>query len=108
VGFTAKGKVTGEDYENIIVPLIERKLEKYPKICLLYHLGADCEGFEGEAMWDDAKVGLKHLTSWDKIALVTDIDWVRRMTKIFGFVLPAHVRCFPDEQLSQAEEWVSS
>jgi hypothetical protein len=108
LAFTAKGKVTGEDYESVLIPAIEEKLKKYSKISLLYHLGADCAGFDIEAMWDDTKIGLKHLTAWERIAVVTDIDWVRLTTKAFGFVMPGHVKVFANSQLDEAREWVSA
>jgi hypothetical protein len=108
LGFTAKGKVTGQDYESALIPAVEEKLKKYSKINLLYHLGKDCSGFEVEAMWDDTKIGLKHLTAWERIAVVSDIDWIRLTTKAFGFVMPGHVRVFANSQLDEAREWVSS
>ena len=108
LGFTAKGKVTGADYESALIPAIEDKLKKYSKVSLLYHLGADCAGFDIEAMWDDTKTGLKHITAWERIAVVTDIEWVRLTTKTFGFVMPGHVRVFPNDQLAEAREWVST
>ncbi len=38
------------------------------KIRLLYHVTSDFEKYEIGAMWDDAKVGLQHLTSWQRVA----------------------------------------
>jgi hypothetical protein len=108
LGFTAKGKVTGADYASVLIPAIEEKLKKHQKISLLYHLGNDCTGFEIEAMWDDTKIGIKHFTSWQKIAVVTDADWIRRATKAFGFVMPGHVRVFTNDQLAKSREWVST
>jgi hypothetical protein len=106
IGLKAKGKVTGEDYESILMPAIEEKLKKHSKINLLYHLGEDCTGFEIEAMWDDTKIGIKHFTAWQKIAVVTDIEWIRWATKAFGFALPGHVKVFANKQLAEAREWV--
>jgi hypothetical protein len=108
IGFTAREKVTGKDYEAVLVPAIEEKLKKYSKINLLYYLGKECAGFDIEAMWDDTKIGLKHFTAWEKIAVVTDIDWIRLTTKAFGFVMPGHVRVFSDSQLDEARQWVSA
>ena len=108
IGFTAKGKVTGEDYESVLIPAIEEKLKKHSKINLLYHLGKDCFGFDIEAMWDDTKIGIQHLTAWERIAVVTDIDWVRLATKAFGFAMPGHVKVFANAQLAEAREWVST
>jgi hypothetical protein len=108
LGFTARGKVTGNDYEAVLIPAIEEKLKKHAKVNLLYHLGADYAGFDLEAMWDDTKIGLQHLTAWQKIAVVTDVDWIRLATKAFGFAMPGHVRVFANNQFDEARAWVSA
>ena len=106
VAFKFIGKVTGDDYENVLIPAMEATLKKYDKVRALGQLGPEFTGFETAAMWDDAKVGLKHYTSWQKIALVTDIDWVIRSVKIFGFLVPGEVKLFGNDQLAEALAWI--
>ena len=103
----ASSKVTGDDYEKVIIPAVEARFEQFDKIRFLYHLGPDFTGFDAEAMWDDAKVGLKHLTHFEKIAVVTDVDWITRATKTFGFMMPGEVKVFTNAQLAEAKTWVS-
>jgi hypothetical protein len=107
LGFTASGKVTGKDYETILIPAVEEMLKKHDKIGLLYHLGADFTGFEAEAMWDDMKVGLHHITAWKKIALISDVGWIRSATKVMGFVMPAKVKVFANEEFDEARKWIA-
>ena len=111
LGFTAKGKVTSEDYETILIPAVEKKLKNHEKVSLLYNLGDEFEGFEAGAMWDDAKVGLAHITKWDKIAIVTDVNWIEKAGKIFGFAIETmsvtgDVKVFHNAELDQAKEWI--
>lgn len=103
----AEGKVTGDDYQSLVIPAIETKLRQYKKIRLLYELGHEFSGFDLKAMWEDFKLGLKHWTDFEKIALVSDIQWIRRVTQLIGFILPYPVEVFHNNQLSQAQEWVS-
>ena len=107
LGFTAKGQVTVDDYETIIIPAVEELFSRQEKIRFLYHLGEDFTGFEAAAMWDDMKLGLKHLKGWEKMAIVSDIEWVRAATKIFGLVIPGHVRVFRNKDLGEATGWIS-
>ena len=107
-GFTARGKVTGEDYEKVLIPIIEEKLKDHPKIRLLYHLDEGVTGMDAAAMWDDAKVGIKHLSSWEKIAIVTDIDWIRNAVRLFGFAMPGPVKTFRNRDLPKAVDWVTA
>ena len=106
LAFTAHGQVTAEDYESVLIPAVEAKLIENPKIRLLYNLGSDFSGFETEALWDDAKVGFQHLTAWEKIAVVSDNQWVLGLTKVFGFIMPCPVKVFNGNQLADANEWV--
>ena len=64
LGFTAKGTVTANDYEFVIIPAVEALFSRYHKVRFLYHLGQEFSKFEAAAMWDDTKLGLKHLTGW--------------------------------------------
>jgi hypothetical protein len=107
IGITAKGKVTSADYESVIIPLVEEKLKKHAKINLLYHIGHEFSGMEAEAMWEDTKVGLRHFKSWEKIAVVSEIDWIRWAVNIFGLAMPGHVKVFANDQLAAARKWVS-
>jgi hypothetical protein len=57
-------------------------------------------------LWEDAKIGFKHLASWEKVAVVTDVDWIRAATKLFGMLLPGHVRLFSHREIDAARQWV--
>jgi len=50
LGFTAKGTVTGNDYESTIIPAVEELFSRQEKVRFLYHLGEDFTGFEATAM----------------------------------------------------------
>ena len=108
IGFSAHGKVTSDDYEAHIVPAVEAALQQHDKVRLLYQLGDDFDGFEAGALWEDAKVGLTHLAAWERIAMVTDVDWLRSVTKAFGFAMPGEVRVFGNAEIDAARDWLTS
>ena len=108
VGLVASGQVTAEDYEAVVIPAVEAALKTHDKICLLYHIGSEWTGFTAGAMWDDAKVGLSHMAAWEKIAVVTDVEWIRAGVKFFGFTITGVVKIFGNEQLDEAKGWVAS
>jgi hypothetical protein len=106
VAVDARGKVTADDYENVLVPLIEGKLRTFDKIRVLYVLGPYFDSFTAGAMWDDTKVGLKHLTAYERIAVVTNENWVAGAVKFFSFMIPCPVMVFSHDNLHQAKEWI--
>jgi hypothetical protein len=107
LGLNASGEVTAKDYKTVLVPAIEEKLTKHRKVRLLYIFGDEFTGYSGGAAWEDAKVGMKHLTSFERVAVVTDVDWIEKMVKAFGFALPGEVRVFDDDDLEDARRWIS-
>jgi len=106
LGFAAKGTVTANDYESFIIPAVEALFSRQRKVRFLYHLGEDFSGFEVSAMWDDMKLGLKHLSGWERMAVVSDVEWVRAAIHIFGLAIPGHVRVFHNSELAEAKRWI--
>ena len=107
LGFSAKGTVTAHDYESVIIPAVEARFARQQKVRFLYHLGPEFTGFEVAAMWDDAKLGIKHFTGWEKMAVVTDVAWIRVAIEAFGLALPGRVRVFHESELAEAKRWVA-
>lgn len=107
LGIEAIGEVTAEDYQTVLEPELEDKLRKCKKVRLLYVLGDTFDGYTLSAAWQDAKVGLKHFTQFDRIAVVSDLDWIRNSVKIFAFAMPGEVHNYNISELHKAREWIS-
>ena len=106
LGFNARGAVTAKDYETVIIPAVQALFARKKKVRFLYHLGPEFTGFEVAAMWDDAKLGLTHFTGWEKLAVVTDVAWIRVTIEAFGLAMPGRVRVFHESELAEAVKWV--
>ena len=107
LGFRATGTVTAADYESVLVPDIEAAFAVNRKLRLLYHVAPGFESFQAGAMWDDAKLGFRHFSGWDRVALVTDVAWLRGLTSAMRFLVPAELRLFTDAQLEEAKAWIA-
>ena len=108
LAFSATGEVTADDYKTILIPAIEKSIEQHGSVTLLYHIGSDFTGYTAGAMFNDAKVGLAHLSAWKKIAVVSDIGWIQNGVHLFGFVMPCPVKVFDNAQLADAKEWIQA
>ncbi len=108
VGIDARGLITARDYDEVLLPLMQAKLEKHDKVKFLMVAGSYFDGYSGGAMWDDAKFGLMHFRSISKLALVTNVDWLRHGTKFFSPLIPADVMVFDLERLDDAKDWIKS
>jgi hypothetical protein len=108
LGLSVAGVVTARDYAETIVPLIEAKLARHEKIGLLYRIGPEFEAYTPGAVWSDAMVGVKHLTGFSRVAVVSDIGWIRHAVRAFAPLMPAEVQVFGDDALAEARAWVSA
>ena len=106
VALIAKGQVTKKDYEQLVIPKVETALKRHDKIRLYYELGSQFSGIDPGAVWEDLKVGVEHLTRWERMAVVTDVDWIRHMVNVFRFLMPGQMRVFATAQTSEARAWI--
>jgi hypothetical protein len=58
-------------------------------------------------MREEAKLGLDDPKAWEKIAVVSDKDWLAHVVKAFGWMIPGEVRTFHLDELDAAKEWVA-
>jgi SpoIIAA-like len=103
----AHGEVTHEDYIQVLIPHLEAIIDQHGKARLLYAFADDLTGFTLGAMWDDGAFGFTHLSSFDKVAVVTDVGWIRGAVTIFGPLMSGQVRLFPAGDLDGARSWIS-
>jgi len=108
VAFACKGHVTKNDYETVLIPTVEQALKQKGKLRLLYQVEPDFSGIDPGAVWDDFKEGMEHLLRWERIAVVTDVDWIRHTMHAFSFVIPGKVRVFPLAETAAAREWITA
>jgi len=47
LGFKIRGHVTGEDYDNVLTPAIDKAIEEHDRVKLLVQVGPGFEGFRG-------------------------------------------------------------
>ena len=108
LGLYAEGKVTREDYESLVIPLLEEKHRRGERVRFLYQFGPEFSRFTPGAAMDDFRVGLKYLRLFERCAVVTDLDWLRHATHLFGSLMPCPIRVFTNDELNAAIEWLSS
>lgn len=107
LGISVHGVVTAQDYAREIVPLIEAKLAAHQEISLIYRIGPEFDHFTPGAMWSDAKVGMTNLDRFSKIAVVSDVRWIRHAVQAFEPLMPAEVEVFGDGEMAAAKAWIA-
>ncbi|MGC2203700.1 MAG: STAS/SEC14 domain-containing protein [Stellaceae bacterium] len=104
VGIVAKGKVTMQDCQDVLLPAMRRSLKRHEKIRLYYELNSR---FPGSA-WDDLDLGLEQASCCERVAIVTDIGWVGLTVKAVRFLIPSKIRVFASVQAEEGRAWITA
>jgi len=110
LGFRVNGDVEREDYTDILRPALEEAMQSGANLRTLYLL-EDLDDIEGGALWEDMKLGfdlgVKHHKQWERSAIVTDIPWMARATKLFAWMIPGEARVYPLAEIEDAKRWIA-
>jgi hypothetical protein len=110
LGFRISGRITSDEYHELVRPVLEA-LDRGERARYLIATEPDFSGLDLAALWEDVKaagsVGLKHRTSWERFAVVTDKDWMRHAISAFGWLSPGELRVFEPDELDAAKAWVA-
>jgi hypothetical protein len=101
------GTITGNDYDTVLTPAIDAALTKHQKVRMLAVFGRDFKGYSLEAAWDDAKLGLRYWSGFERAAVVSDVEWIRTMTRAMGLLFPCPVKLFSLHELDSARAWIA-
>jgi hypothetical protein len=105
--FACHGHVTRKEYIKTLVPVVEAAFKNHDRVCLYYEIGPDFENVDLGAAWTDFTIGLEHWVRWKRIAIVTDVAWIKDMMWAFGFLIPGEVRLFTMAEKPAAINWIS-
>ena len=105
VGIKVSGKIEKDD----ILPLIEYmepKFVQHQKLSVYVEVES-WEGISLSALWEDIKFGLPHLKAIDKKAVITDRQWLSRVTEWADMLFPGvDAEPFGLQQKEQALHWL--
>lgn len=109
----AAGKLTNEDYGDVLLPKMEEIIDEHDSIRLLLYMDNEFEGWEGGAVWADAKLGLQHAGTalrggFEKIALVGGPGWIGKGAELAGYLMRGQVKAFTQDELDEARGWVKA
>ena len=107
LGFEAVGEVDDDDVEDVLAPALRQWTAERGKIRLLYLLGSRLEEFEGDAVSENAKFVARHPTAFERVAVVSDEEWLRPAIKALSLLLPGEAKAFPIRELTAAKSWLA-
>jgi hypothetical protein len=108
IGFEAIGEVEDDDWEDAVEPLLRREIAEGRGVRLLYLLGPETRQLERDAMAADTGFRARHASSFERVAVVSDEDWMRPALRALSFLLPGKAKGFPVRDLEAAKAWLTA
>ena len=106
VGFRASGEVTKEDFD-IVHKKVEQLVDRTGKLNYMLFLDTPPSEFTMGAWWEDALLGVKNITKWNRASIISDSETVDKFTAVFSKVMPGEFKVFQKNDLERAIDWTS-
>jgi hypothetical protein len=111
LGFRITDTLSKQDYVDTLMPPLYKAVEAGEHLRVLYAIGPDLH-VEPSAGWADLKMGaplaVKHRDLWERVAVVTDIPWLRRSFELLSWMIPGEVKLFHEVDIEEAKTWLTS
>jgi hypothetical protein len=110
LGFRVSGRLTRPDYTDVLVPPLRQAVDAGERLRVLYAIGPELHMEVGALLEDlklEADLGVRHREAWERIAVVTDLDWLWRAFGLFSWMVPGEMRMFHETELEQAKSWLA-
>ncbi|MDX1540061.1 MAG: STAS/SEC14 domain-containing protein [Geminicoccaceae bacterium] len=98
------GKVERADFEHVAGRL-ERAIEQHGKLRLL-EVVRSFTGVDAATLLDDLKFSFRHLNDFSRVAVVTDLTWMRALASVSGALIRAEIRVFGLAEIDAARAWL--
>ncbi|MBS1679641.1 MAG: STAS/SEC14 domain-containing protein [Actinobacteria bacterium] len=108
LGFEAVGEVEDDDWRDTVEPVLRETIATGAKVRLLYLLGPRSGEVEGDAVGAEAGFRARHLSSFERLAVVGDEDWMRPALATLSVLLPGRAKAFRTAELAAAKEWLAA
>jgi hypothetical protein len=104
----AVSKLTDQDYKEVLIPRMEEIIREHGRARLLLDMDDEFHGWEGAALWDDARFGLAHRKDFDKMGVIGGPRWVQWGLKLAAMVMSGEVRGFSVKRREEALTWIKA
>lgn len=107
VAFRAMGSVSQHDFTNLVIPEVEKLVSRTGKLNYMLVLDTSPKEFTVGAWLQDAFLGIKNITKWNRAAIITDSEGIQKFTDVFSALMPGDFRGFNKADIDRAIDWVS-
>ena len=106
VGFRSSGEVTQDDFK-LVNTKVAQLVQNTGKLNYLLYLENSPADFTFGAWIQDALLGIKNITKWNRAAIISDSETVDKFTSFFSKIMPGEFKVFHKNDLERAIDWTS-
>lgn len=108
-GVRVSGRLSGDELRDI-KPTMQEVLES-GELRIVEVIAPDYQGFGPGGLLEDLKLGfgtvLPHHSSFRRIAVVSDKDWVGHVLHALAWLIPGELAVFGLDELERAKQWAA-
>jgi hypothetical protein len=101
----ATGRLTNEDYNNVMIPYLENILKQYGKARFVMYMDENFKGWTPNAAWDDMHFGMNHRNDFERVCVVGAPTYVEWGTNLGKLIINGEVKCYPANDYDDAIAW---
>jgi hypothetical protein len=105
--YEAQGKVDKDEYESIVMKRVDEVAAEYGKINFLVRLETGMENYSITALLKYLEVSFEHFKKWNRMAIVSDQQWVRVIYDTLSPLVPGKIKSYELQEYETAKQWVS-
>jgi hypothetical protein len=103
LGIVVRGRVTKYDCSEVLIPALEKAREWHHKLRLYYEIRSRYPG----AAWEEISLGIGHGPLWERVAVVSDVAWVKYTIQALRLLIPGEIRVFTTSQTPEGLAWIA-
>lgn len=106
--YRAWGAISKEEYERMVMARVDEVANTFGKINFLVLLETPMHNYSISAFIDYLKVSFEHFTKWERMAIVTNEQWVRQAYKMLSHIVHGEIKGYELKDMDKAKAWVSA
>lgn len=104
--FEAKGHVDASDFE-LVFDRVQEVINQHGELRYMLDLKTDVSNFTAGAWLKDLLLGIKHLTKWERCAIITNSEMIDQATQLMNTFAIGEFKVFDKKDFDKAMNWVS-
>jgi hypothetical protein len=101
----ATGKLTDQDYKEVMIPYLENIIKQYGKARVVMYMDENFKGWNANAMWDDMRFGMSHRHDFERMCIVGGPKCVEWGTKLGKLMMSGEIKYYPANAYDEAVAW---